>query len=30
MSLIIGPAGGMTWDRSELFSSHSHVNIYYK
>jgi hypothetical protein len=26
----LGPAGGMTWDRSELFSSRSHVNIYYK
>jgi hypothetical protein len=25
-----GPAGGMTWDRSELHSSRSHVNIYYK
>jgi hypothetical protein len=25
----LGPAGGMTWDRSELFSSRSHVNIYY-
>jgi hypothetical protein len=24
-----GPAGGMTWDPSELFSPRSHVNIYY-
>jgi hypothetical protein len=22
----LGPAGGMTWDQSELFSSRSHVN----
>jgi hypothetical protein len=26
----LGPASGMTWERSELFSSRSHVNIYYK
>jgi hypothetical protein len=26
----LGPAGGMTWDWSELFSSRSHVIIYYK
>jgi hypothetical protein len=26
----LGPAGGMTWDWSELFLSRSHVNIYYK
>ncbi len=26
----LGPAGGMTSDRSEHFSSRSHVNIYYK
>jgi hypothetical protein len=25
----LGPAGGMTWDRSLLFSSRSYVNIYY-
>jgi hypothetical protein len=25
----LGPAGGMTWDWSELFSSRSYVNIYY-
>ena len=27
---IVGPAGGITSDRSEQFSSLSHVNIYYK
>ena len=26
----LGPAGGMTSDRSEQFSSRSHVNICYK
>ena len=26
----LGPAGGMTSDRSEHFPSRSHVNIYYK
>jgi hypothetical protein len=26
----LGPTCGMTWDRSELFSSRFHVNIYYK
>ena len=26
----LGPAGGMTSDRSEHFLSQSHVNIYYK
>ncbi len=26
----LGPAGGMTSERSEHFSSRSHVNIHYK
>jgi hypothetical protein len=26
----LGPAGGMTWDWSELFLPRSHVNVYYK